>query len=107
MGVFGRDNNITCVLVPLKGASEEVAIFKALVDVLPERQDWWRDKYWGDTARTHKILVLCRTQKVLNKVEVVVGIPESELSGLKSQADVKGLRHHEVNVNGQFSMVYY
>ena len=64
MSVFGRDKNITCVLVPLEGSTEEAAIFKALVEVLPERHDWWRDKYWGDAAHTHKILVLCRTQLI-------------------------------------------
>jgi len=107
MSVFGRDENISCILVPLEGATEQAAIFMALVDVLPERNDWWRGKYWGDAAHTHKILVLCRTQKILNKVEVVVDIPESVLAGLKKQADAKGLRHHEVNVNGLFAMVYY
>lgn len=107
MTVFARDENITCVLVPLEGSTEEAAIFKALVDVLPERHDWWRDKYWGDAGHTHKILVLCRTQRILNKVGVVVDIPESELAGLKNQANEKDLHHHEVNVNGLFAMVYY
>ena len=107
MSVFGRDENISCILVALEGMTEQTAIFKALVDVLPERHDWWRDKYWGDKAHTHKILILCRTQKILNKANVVVDIPESELAGLKDQADEKGLRHHEVNVNGLFAMVYY
>ena len=107
MSVFGRDKNITCVLVPLEGVSEEAAIFMALADVLQERHDWWRAKYWGNTAHTHKILLLCRTQKVLNNVDVVVDIPESELAGLMRQADAKGLSHHEVNVNGLFAMVYY
>ena len=107
MSVFGRDENISCILVPLEGMTEEAAIFQALVDVLPERHDWWRGKYWGDSEHTHKILILCRTQKILNKVGVVVDIPKCNLSGLKNQADTKGLRHHEVNVNNRFAMVYY
>ena len=107
MSVFGRDENISCVLIPLEGTTEEAAIFKTLVDVLRERHDWWRDKYWGDAAHTHKILVLCRTQKILNLVGVVVDIPPNELQGLLKQADEKGLHHHEVQVNNLFAMVYY
>ena len=107
MSVFGRDKNISCVLVPLEGTTEEAAIFKALVNVLPDRLDWWRDKYWGDSGQTHKILVLCRTQKVLNQVGVVVDIPPDDLQELIEQADGKGLKHHEVQVNELFAMVYY
>jgi len=107
MGVFGRDKNVSCVLVSLEGTSEEAAIFKALVDVLPDRHDWWRDRYWGDAAHTHLILVLCRTQKIMNKLGVVVDIPPGELQGLKEQADEKDLQHHEVQVNDKFAMVYY
>ena len=107
MSVFGRDQNVTCVLVPMEGKTEEFAIFKALVDVLPERHEWWRDKYWADVAQTHKILVLCRTQKILNKLGVVVDIPPNKLQGLIEQADEKSLCHHEVKVNDLFAMVYY
>lgn len=107
MSVFGEDKNISCVLVPLEGTMEETAIFKVLLGVPPGRLDWWRGKYWGNTAHTHKILVLCRTQKILNKVEVVVDIPENALQSVVKQANDKGLHHYEVQVNDLYAMIYY
>ena len=107
MSVFGRDKNISCVLVPLEGMEEEAAIFKAIVDVLPDRLDWWRDKYWGDSAHTHKILLLCRTQKIMNQVDVLIDIPPGNVQELIEKANKKGLNHHEVKVNDLFAMVYY
>ena len=107
MSVFGRNSDISCILAPLDGRSEHAAIFLALADVLPSRHDWYRRRFWGNAAQTHMILILCRTQKIRDLVDVVTDISPGELQSLTDQADQKGLRHFEVSINGAFTMVYY
>lgn len=107
MSVFGRDDNISCILAPLDGMTEHAAIFLALADALPSRHDWYRLKFWGDAAQTHMILILCRTQKIKELVGVVTDIPPGDLQSFTNQADQKGLHHFEVSINGAFTMVYY
>lgn len=107
MSIFGRDSNVSCILAPLDGMTEQAAVFMALADALPSRHDWHRRKFWGDAAHTHMILMLCRTQKIRDLVDVVTEIPSGDLQSLTDQADQKGLHHFEVSINGAFAMVYY
>ena len=107
MSVFGRNRDISCILAPLNNMSEHAAIFTALADALPSRHDWYRRRFWGDAAHTHMILILSRTQKIRDLVDVVTDIPPEDLQSLTDQADQKGIQHFEVSFNGAFAMVYY
>lgn len=108
MSVFGRNKDVTCILVPLEGMDEEAAIFLALADVLPQRHDWYRMRFWGDNEKTHQILLLCRTQKITGMVGVVPNIiPQEEIQSWTDKASENGLQYFEVLINNAFAMVYY
>lgn len=108
MSIFGIDKNITCIDAPFdEETSEAIAIFQALLEVPKGRETWWRLKSFADIEETHRLLILCRTQKIRDCVEVIRGISKSDIQIYRDGADKRGFHHFELQVKDKYAMVYY
>ena len=107
MSVFGKNDKVTCVLIPMEGMAEDEAMFEALLDVDKSRRGWRYRIFWADQNETHKVLILCKTQAVKDSVKVLAGIDADRIELRKKQAKQNNLTFFVTKIGDKFTMVYY
>ena len=107
MSKFGKDKNVTCLLVSLDGVEEEHAIFDELLAVDDNRQSWHAKKFPANPQRTHILVVLCRTLTVQSKVKALTQISADVIKQRKKQAKDAGFTSFSTAVEDEFSMIFY
>lgn len=105
--IFGKDENITCILVPTENKNEEGAFFDAYIQLDSTYRYWYDAVFWANSEKKAKILVLCKEKHIRDSVRSLTDIPPGNLDIRKKQADKAGLVHFEVNTGGEFAMIYY
>lgn len=104
--IFGRDNDIVCDLLDVVGVNEDNAFFESLI-AAGQARHWEPRIFWGDSNRTHKVLVLCRTASIARKVKILTDIPQARLDLRKQQANDAGYTFYATDIRDMNVMVYY
>lgn len=107
MTIFANDDNVTCALVPMRDSNEEDAFFEAYLEVEQARRKWQPKVFWANANQTHKILVLCRTRTIKDRVKALTQIKPALVSDREQQASNAGFVSHTIEVDGFFAIIYY
>ncbi|AXM95180.1 hypothetical protein ACU5P1_14555 [Pseudomonas plecoglossicida] len=104
--IFGRDENIVCNILNIADTNEDHAFFEALLSA-GEAKSWQPVIFWGNSNKTCKILVLCKTSNIAKIVKILSDISDDWIETRKQQAQNAGFNFYVTPTDSGFTMIYY